>query len=97
MGVASNGQVRQARVKALLGGSVLGSASSSLVAVAVLAVAQRLAGMGPAVSEVLIEPAPGDARLVQAELTRLAAGRLDVRPADYELGLLSQAISRTVS
>ncbi len=66
VGVASNGQVRQARVKALLGGSVLGSASSSPVAVAVLAVAQRLAGMGPVVSEVLIEPAPGDARLVQA-------------------------------
>ena len=92
VGLASNGQVRTARVKALLGGSVLGSASLSPVAVAVLPVAQRLAGMGPVVSEVLIEPAPGDARLVASELTRLAAGRLDVRPADYELGLLSQAI-----
>ena len=30
--------------------------------------------------------------MVEAELTRLAAGRLDVRPADYELGLLAQAI-----
>jgi putative ABC transport system permease protein len=92
VGVASGGQVRTARVKALLGGSVLGSASSSPVAVAVLPVAQHLAGTGAVVSEVLIEPAPGKARMVEAELTRLAAGRLDVRPADYELGLLSQAI-----
>jgi putative ABC transport system permease protein len=30
--------------------------------------------------------------MVAGELRRLAAGRLDVRPADYELGLLSQAI-----
>ena len=92
VGLASNGQVRTARVKALLGGSVLGSASSSPVVVAVLSEAQQLAGMGPIVSEVLVETAPGDARVVEAELQRLAAGRLDVRPADYELGLLSQAI-----
>jgi putative ABC transport system permease protein len=91
--LASNGQVRQARVKALLGGNVLGSASSSPVAVAVLAEAQSLSGMGPVVSEVLIEPAPGKARMVEAELMRLATGRLDVRPADYELGLLSQALA----
>jgi putative ABC transport system permease protein len=90
--LAGNGQVRTARVKALLGGGVLGSAASSPVAVAVLAVAQRLAGMGRRVSEVLIEPAPGEERKVAGELTRLAAGRLDVRAADYELGLLSQAI-----
>ena len=43
-------------------------------------------------SEVLIEPAPGKAELVVGELDRLAAGRLDVRSADYELGLLSQAL-----
>ena len=92
LGLASNGLVRQARVKALLGGAVLGSAASSPVAVAVLAVAQRLAGMGPVVSEVLIEPAPGDEEKVAGELRKLAGGRLDVRPADYELGLLSQAI-----
>jgi putative ABC transport system permease protein len=92
VGLAGNEQVRRARVRALLGGGVLGSASSSPVAVAVLAVAQRLAGIPGRVSEVLIEPAPGKARIVASELERLAAGRLDVRPADYELGLLSQAI-----
>ena len=90
--VASNGLLRTARVKALLGGSVLGSASSSPVAVAVLSEAQQLAGMGPVVSEVLIEPAPGEDEQVAAELRKLAAGRLDVRPADYELSLLTQAI-----
>jgi putative ABC transport system permease protein len=90
--VASNGQLRAAPVKALLGGGALGSAASSPVAVATLAVAQQLTGMGGRVSEVLIEPAPGKTGLVASELHRLAAGRLDVRPADYELGLLSQAI-----
>ena len=92
LGLASDGQVRQAPVRALLGGGVLGSAASSPVAVAVLAVAQRLAGLPGRVSEVLIEPARGDEEKVASELARLAAGRLDVRPADYELGLLSQAI-----
>lgn len=93
VGLASNGLVRTARVKALLGGSVLGSAASSPVAVAVLSEAQRLAGIGPVVSEVLIEPAPGDEEKVAGELRKLAAGRLDVRPADYELGLLNQALA----
>ena len=44
VGLATGGQVRTAPVKALLGGGVLGSAASSPVAVAVLAVAQRLSG-----------------------------------------------------
>jgi putative ABC transport system permease protein len=92
LGVASNGYVHDARVKVVLGGGVLGSAATSPVAVTVLGFAQALAGRPRRVSEVLIRPLPGDQEMVASELHRFAAARLDVRPADYELGLLSQAI-----
>jgi putative ABC transport system permease protein len=90
--VASNGEVHSAHVQVVLGGGVLASAAASPVAVAVLGVAQALSQRPRRVSEVLIRPLPGDERMVASELRRLAAGRLDVRAADYELGLLSQAI-----
>jgi putative ABC transport system permease protein len=90
--VASNGDVHDARVNVVLGGGVLSSAAASPVAVAVLGSAQALSELPGRVSEVLIRPLPGDEGMVAGELRRLAAGRLDVRPADYELGLLSQAI-----
>jgi putative ABC transport system permease protein len=90
--LASGGAVHDARVKVVLGGGVLGSAAASPVAVSVLGFAQKLAGLPRRVSEVVIRPAPGDAQMVAGELRRLAAGRLDLRPADYELGLLSQAL-----
>lgn len=93
--VAGNGMMGRARVRVLLGGGLLSSASSSPVAVSVLAVAQRLARLPGRVSEVLIEPAPGQQAAVAAELRRLANGQLDVRPADYELGVLAQAIAPT--
>jgi putative ABC transport system permease protein len=90
--LASRGGLRSARVRVLLGGGELSSAARSPVAVAVMGTAQALAGTPGRVSEVLIRPLPGEAGKVAAELHRLAAGRLDVRPADYELGLLSQAL-----
>ncbi len=90
--VASGGDVHSARVRVVLGGNVVGSAAASPVAVAVLGTAQALAELPHRVSEVLIRPRAGARRMVAGELQRLAAGRLDVRPADYELGLLSQAI-----
>jgi putative ABC transport system permease protein len=90
--LASNGALHDARVKVVLGGGLLGSADASPVAVTVLGFAQSLAERSRRVSEVLIRPAPGHEEMVLGELRRLAAGGLDVRPADYELGLLSQAI-----
>jgi putative ABC transport system permease protein len=90
--LASNGDVHSARMEVVLGGGVLGSAAASPVAVAVLPVAQALAELPRRVSEVLIRPLGGDQGMVAGELHRLAASRLDLRPADYELGLLSQAI-----
>jgi len=90
--LASNGYVHDALVKVVLGGGVLGSAAASPVVVTVLGFAQALAGRPERVSEVLIRPLPGDEGMVASGLEQLAAGRVDVRPADYELGLLGQAI-----
>lgn len=88
--VASDGAVHSVRMRAVLGGGA-GSIADSPVAVAVLEVAQALAGRPGRVSEVLIRPLPGRERAVAGELARLAGARLDVRPADDELRLLSEA------
>ena len=58
---------------------------------AVLPLAQKLAELPGRVSEVLVQPAPGADVKVARELRSLAASRLDVRPADDELRLLSEA------
>jgi ABC-type lipoprotein release transport system permease subunit len=58
--LASRGNVREARVNAVLGGGLLASAAASPVAVSVLSSAQSLAGLEGRVSEVLIRPQPGD-------------------------------------
>jgi putative ABC transport system permease protein len=63
----------------------------SPVAVALLPIAQRLARRPGKVTETLIVPQPGHQAQVARELRGLAAGRLDVEPADQELRLLRQA------
>lgn len=91
LGVASNGEVRSARVRVVLGNS-LANVSASPVAVAVLRVAQTLAGRPGRVTEILIRPAAGAEQKVKGELARLAASEhLDVRLAADELRLLSVA------
>ena len=88
---ASNGAIHDVRVRVVLNGDGAGSIADSPVAVAVLEVAQALAERPGRVSEVLIRPLPGEERTVSRELARLAGSRLDVRPADDELRLLSEA------
>jgi putative ABC transport system permease protein len=89
--IAAAGSVRTASVRMVLGNSYA-SVASSPVAVAVLGVAQRLAGRPGRVSEVLIRPVSGADRRVAGELARLAAvAHLDLRPATDELRLLEVA------
>lgn len=90
--VLAAGQARRARVGAVLSGSLFGALTSSPVAIALLAVAQRLVGLPGRITQVLVQPRPGADRRVAGELQRLAGGRLDVAPADNELHLLDQAI-----
>jgi putative ABC transport system permease protein len=75
---------------------VLASATKDgTVAVALLSVAQALTGESNRITQVLVKPRPGADRLVAAELRELAAGRLDVEPADNELRKLNTATKPT--
>jgi putative ABC transport system permease protein len=89
--VSANGIVQTVRVRALLRGEGLSSIAASPVAVTVLPLAQRLTQEPGRVTEVLIRPQTGGQAQVRGELERLAAARVDVRPADDELSLLSEA------
>jgi len=89
--IVVNGRTRLLKVRAVLGSQTIGAVSSSPVVIALLPVAQLLAGRPGRVTNVLIKPRPGSERLVSAELDRLAAGRIDVEPANNELRLLKEA------
>lgn len=86
-----NGYLHRESVGVVLSSEALKAIAGSPVAVALLPVAQRLAERPQRVSQLLIEPAPGQEALVARELRRLADGRLDVEAADNELALLTQA------
>lgn len=80
------------RVSAVLGPEAFGALSQAKVAVMPLEELQRLAGLPHRVSRILVAPKPGRQAQVRAELTALAAGRIDVAPADQDVGLLHQAL-----
>jgi putative ABC transport system permease protein len=73
----------------------IGGLVASPIVVAPLFLAQELAGLKGRVSRVLVQPAPGAEGEVRAALTRLAAGRLDVRGTGYDEQLFAKAASAT--
>jgi putative ABC transport system permease protein len=89
--ILARGHAQSIKVGGVLGSSLFGALASSPVAISQLLAAQRLTAMPGKVSEILIEPYRGADRRVAGELRTLAAGRLDVEPADDELRLLNQA------
>jgi putative ABC transport system permease protein len=93
--VYSNGEAHRASVRAVLGTQTVGTIATSPLVVALLPLAQRLSGHTGRITQVLIEPAPGHRRLVERELRKLAAGRLDVQPATHELTLLEATANPT--
>ncbi|HEV3318232.1 MAG TPA: FtsX-like permease family protein [Solirubrobacteraceae bacterium] len=88
-------QVGARVVRALVGVELtarsIGPLVDSPIALAPLAYAQKLTGMEGRITRLLVEIRPGDARKVHTGLVRLAAGRLNVEPADYEARLFNQA------
>jgi putative ABC transport system permease protein len=84
------GSARTVQTGAVLNSNTVGPVSSSPVAISLLGVAQRLTGRSGRITEVLIRPQAGADAQVISELRTLAAGRLDVGPADHELSLLEQ-------
>ena len=89
--VIGNGHVRSERVGAVITSEAVKALAGCPVAVALLPVAQRLAGRPRRITELLIEPRRGQDALVASELHRVSGGRLDVQPADNEIRLLTQA------
>jgi putative ABC transport system permease protein len=78
-------------VGAELNGSEIGALAHSPVAVAPLAYAQQITGMTGRVTRVFVLPKPGADSEVREGLLRLAAGRLNVQPADFEATLFRSA------
>ncbi len=93
--VLAAGSARRIKVGAVLEGAPFGALASSPVAVTLLPVAQRLAGQGGRLTQILVEPRAGDEAVVRRELRRIAAGHLDVLAADNELRLLDEAAKPT--
>jgi len=79
-------------ISAVLGQEAFGALSHTSVAVMQLAELQRLMGLRDRVSRILVQPRRGKGAQVRSELARLAHGRIDVAPADQDVGLLAQAL-----
>ncbi len=92
----TNGSSHALEVRAIFGSQTVGAVANSPIVVALLADAQRLAGKSGRVTEVLVKPRRGAAKLVEHELRHLAGGRLDVEPASNELTVL-KATARPTS
>jgi putative ABC transport system permease protein len=94
-----NLQIDARVVQGFLGAELLesdiGRLVDSPVAVAPLAYAQQLTGMPGRLSRIFVRPKPGREGEVHEGLVRLAAGRLNVRPADFDSTLFSQAAGPT--
>ncbi|HYM45497.1 MAG TPA: ABC transporter permease, partial [Solirubrobacteraceae bacterium] len=82
-------------VSALVGAELtarnIGPLVDNPIALAPLAYAQKLAEMQGRITRLLVQTRPGDDREVHAGLVRLAAGHLNVEPADFDATLFGQA------
>lgn len=85
------GHARSISVGAIVGYADVGKLSEITGVLLPLAYAQELAYMPGRVSRVYVAARPGHERAVEALLRRVAAGRLDVRPVDFEARLFAQA------
>lgn len=88
-------QVGARVVHALIGAELthrsVGELVNSPIVLAPLAYAQKLTGMQGRITRVLVQVQPGADRAVHAGLVRLAAGRINVEPANFEATLFTQA------
>jgi putative ABC transport system permease protein len=73
----------------------IGSLASTSIALAPLAYLQRLARSRGQVTRILVEARPGRVAEVRRGLERIAAGRVEVRPADDEAKLFDAAARPT--
>jgi putative ABC transport system permease protein len=81
-------------VPQLLGGDS-GILAASPIALAPLRYVQQLTGMNSRVTAIFVSSPPARDREVRAALARVASGRLNVRPADFNTALFSRAATPT--
>ena len=86
------GMSTKLRVSAVLGQEAVGALAHALVAVMPLERMQTLTGLPNKITRIFVEPQAGAEAKVRAELRALAAGRLEVAPADQDVTLLEQAL-----
>lgn len=86
------GRAMPLRVNAILGPETVGALSQARVALMPLGRLQGLAGLPDRLTRILVQTGPGQEGRVRAELTRLAAGRLTVAPANQDVSLLREAL-----
>jgi putative ABC transport system permease protein len=86
------GRVVHLRVSAVLGHETFGALSQATVAVMPLRSLQALTGLRGRVTRILVQTKPGRVSAVRDELRALAGGRMQVEPADQDIGLLRQAL-----
>ncbi|HEX5853171.1 MAG TPA: FtsX-like permease family protein [Solirubrobacteraceae bacterium] len=89
--VQIGGRVAPALLVPELPGEVPASLASGPIAIAPLAYAQTLAGMKGRLSSIFVRSSPAHDREVLEGLTRIAAGRLNVRPANFDGTLFNRA------
>jgi putative ABC transport system permease protein len=90
-----NGISHTVQVRAVLDAGAIGSLAASRVVVALLGNVQNFAGEPGRVTQVLVKTYPGAGKQVEVGLRRLAAGRLNVEPANHELALVQTALKPT--
>ncbi|MGH2855235.1 MAG: FtsX-like permease family protein, partial [Solirubrobacteraceae bacterium] len=83
--------IKQAFLGAELLESEIGPLVNSPVAIAPIAYTQQLAGLQGRLTSIFVRPYPGRDSEARAGLLRLAAGRLNVQPADHDPMLFRQA------
>ncbi|HEU0249089.1 MAG TPA: FtsX-like permease family protein [Solirubrobacteraceae bacterium] len=84
------------QVGAILQASDVGELIDSQLAISPLGRAQEAAGMRGSINRILVEPRNGHDSEVLRALRKLAAGRLNVVPANFEATVFSQAEGPTV-
>jgi putative ABC transport system permease protein len=86
-----DGRTERVFVGAVLFEQDLGGLAHSFAAITSIAYAQQLTGMQGRLTNIFVEPYRGREREVQGGLERIAAGRLNVQPGDFEAALFRQA------
>ncbi|HTD57644.1 MAG TPA: FtsX-like permease family protein [Solirubrobacteraceae bacterium] len=90
-----NGTPHTVQVRAVLDAGAIGSLAASRVVVTLLSAAQTLTSEPERVTQVLVKTYPGESEKVEIGLRRLAAGQLNVEPANHEIALAETALKPT--